>query len=279
MSKSFNSTIPNKNNLLIVDGFNLAFRYKHANKRNFAAEYVQTVNSFAHSYNAKKIVVLSDGGSNYRKEIYPEYKASRKEKQALQTEEEKQSFELFMEDWKIAFQLCETIGITIQYTGVEADDIAAYITLLDSVRNSFNHIWLLSTDADWDLLVSDKASRFSYRTRKEITLDNWSSHYSYEPEEHISIKVLQGDKSDDIPGVAGIGEKRAATLIKEYGSAYDILANLPIQDKKVYIQNLNKFGNQILTNYELMDLETYCEPAIGITNKASLDKKVGEIIK
>jgi 5'-3' exonuclease len=278
MSKAFKDTIPDKNNLLIVDGFNLAFRYKHANKRNFATEYVQTVSSFAHSYGAKKIVVLSDGGSNYRQSIYPEYKASRKELRANQTEEEKQNFELFMEDWKVAFQLCETIGITIQYGGVEADDIAAYITLLDSIRNNFNHIWLLSTDKDWDLLISDKASRFSYRTRKEITVGNWKEHYGYTPEEHISIKVLQGDKSDDIPGVVGIGEKRAATLVREYGSAYDILMSLPIQDKKVYIQNLNKFGDQIITNYELMDLETYCEEAIG-PNISALEEKIGEIIK
>ena len=277
MSKAFNDTIPNKNNLLIVDGFNLAFRYKHANKRNFAAEYVQTVLSFAHSYTAKKIVVLSDGGSNYRQAIYPEYKAGRKELRSNQTEEEKQSFELFMEDWKVAFQLCETVGITIQYMGVEADDIAAYLATNEEVINSFEHIWLLSTDKDWDLLIKDNVSRFSYRTRKEITKDNWKQHYGYEPEEHISIKVLQGDKSDDIPGVAGIGEKRAATLVKEYGSAYDILMSLPIQDKKVYIQNLNKFGDQIITNYELMDLESYCGDAIG-PNISALEEKVGEII-
>ncbi len=278
MSKSFKDTVPDKNNLLIVDGFNLAFRYKHSNKRNFAAEYVQTVNSFAHSYNAKHIVVLSDGGSNYRKEIYPLYKASRKELQANQTPEEKESFELFMEDWKVAFKLCETIATTIQYMGVEADDIAAYLTLLRGIRDNFNHIWLLSTDKDWDLLISDKASRFSYRTRKETTLSNWDTQYPYPQEEHISIKVLQGDKSDDIPGVDGIGEKRAATLLKQYGSAYDVYTNLPIQDSKVYIQNLNKFGDQILTNYELMDLETYCDIAIG-DNLEDLDNRVGEIIK
>jgi 5'-3' exonuclease len=278
MSKSFNETIPDKNNLLIVDGFNLAFRYKHANKRNFAAEYAETVNSFAHSYNAKQVIVLSDGGSNYRENIYPAYKASRKELKNNQSKEEKEAFELFMEDWKMAFELCKTVGITIRYGGVEADDIAAYITLLADIRDNFGHIWLLSTDRDWDLLIDDKVSRFSYRTRKEITAKNWNTHYDYAPEDHISIKVLQGDKSDDIPGVQGIGEKRAYTLVKQYGSAYDIYDNLPIQDSKVYIQNLNKFGDQILTNYELMDLETYCEEAIG-DNIEDLDNKIGELLK
>lgn len=277
MSKSFNATVPERNNLLIVDGFNLAFRYKHANKRNFAAEYVQTVNSFAHSYNAKKVVVLSDGGSTYRVGLYPEYKASRKELRAGQSDEDKEIFALFMEDWKAAFELCKTIGPTIQYMGVEADDIAAYLATNMDVTNNFEHVWLLSTDKDWDLLIQENISRFSYRTRKEITWDNWHEHYGYEPDEHISIKVLQGDKSDDVPGVAGIGEKRAATLVKQYGSAYDILASLPINDKKVYMQNLNNFGEQIITNYELMDLPSYCEDAIG-ENLPDLESRLGEII-
>jgi 5'-3' exonuclease len=276
MGKSWNEATTDKNNILIVDGFNLAFRYKHANKRNFAAEYVSTVLSFAQSYGAKKIVVLSDGGSYYREGIYPNYKGSRKALKASQTTEDKEAFALFMEDWHVAFQLCNTIGTTIQYMGVEADDIAAYLTLTDTIRNNFEHIWLLSTDKDWDLLISDKASRFSYRTRKEVTLENWQEHYGYLPEDHISVKVLQGDKGDDVPGVPGIGEKRAATLIKQYGSAYDILSQLPIKDNKVYIQNLNKFGDQIMLNYELMDLETYCEEAIG-KNVDDLNDKIWKI--
>jgi len=278
LSKSFQQTVTPKNNLLIIDGFNLAFRYKHSNKRNFAAEYVTTVQSFAHSYEASKVIVLSDGGSDYRRNLYPEYKASRKALKAEQSQEDKEAFELFMEDWDVAFQLCNTVADTIKYIGVEADDIAAYLALHKELRDKYNHIWLLSTDRDWDLLVDEKVSRFTYRTRKEITHDNWSEHYGYSPDEHLSVKVLQGDKSDDIPGVAGIGEKRAATLVREYGTAFDILANLPINDKKVYIQNLNKFGDQILTNYELMDLESHCEEAIG-KNIDDLNKRIEEIIK
>ena len=72
-----------------------------------------------------------------------------------------------------------------------------------------------------------------------------------------------GDKGDNVPGVDGVGIKRAETLVKQYGSAYDIYATLPIDSKYKYIQNLNAFKERLLTNYELMDLETYCEDAIG----------------
>ncbi len=277
MSKSFNDTVPDRENLLVIDGFNLAFRYKHANKRKFAMEYLNTVISFATSYGAKKVVVLSDGGSDYREKLFPNYKGDRKELRLTQTKEEADKFQEFMEDWKIAFELCGTEFTTIRYNGVEADDIAAFLATNEDVLNSFEHIWLLSTDKDWDLLVTEKVSKFSYRTRKETRLDNWAEHYSYNPEDHISIKVLQGDKSDSIPGVTGIGEKRAAILVREYGSAYDIYSNLPIKDSKVYMQNLNKFDDQILLNYELMDLVEYCSEAVG-TNVKDLQSKIRDII-
>ena len=84
---SHGKPIPN-GNLLIVDGLNLAFRWKHQGRNDFEHDYVRTVESLAKSYNCGEIVVLGDGGSNYRKEIYPEYKANRKERYAEQTEKE-----------------------------------------------------------------------------------------------------------------------------------------------------------------------------------------------
>ena len=270
--------MPDKTNLMIVDGFNLAFRWKHAKKRNFAAEYLSTIMSFANSYTSAKVVVLSDGGADYRKELYPDYKSDRKSMRESQTEEEAKQFELFMEDWKDAFSLCGTQYITIQYKGVEADDIAACLATDKQILNKFEHIWMLSSDKDWDLLINEKVSKFSYRTRKETTIANWQEHYNYTPEEHISVKVLQGDKSDSIPGVEGIGEKRATSLVQEYGSSYDIYASLPIQDNKKYIQNLNKFGEQLLLNYELMDLPTYCWDNL-MEYQDDLKERIGEILQ
>ena len=79
-------------NLLIVDGLNLAFRWKHQKKEFFKVEYVRTIESLAKSYGAGQIVVLGDGGSDYRKAIDPEYKANRPERYADQTEEDRREF-------------------------------------------------------------------------------------------------------------------------------------------------------------------------------------------
>jgi 5'-3' exonuclease len=259
-------------NLLIVDGLNLAFRYKYANKKDYAPLYVKTIQSLAKSYDAKKVIVLGDGGSSYRENIYPDYKGNRKELRAQQTQQEADDFQDFLDEFNIAFELLGMQYETFRFKGVEADDIAAY--LVKYHKNEYEHTWLISSDKDWDLLIADNVSRFAYTSRKEITLDTWEDFYNYTPEQHISIKVLMGDKGDNVPGVEGIGEKRANTILRDYETAYDVYSNLPIDSKYKYMQNLNGFGDQILLNYELMDLLTYCEDAIGEENIDTIEEKL-----
>lgn len=252
------------NNLMIVDGLNLAFRYKFANTKNYTSKYINTVQSLGNSYEAKDIIVLGDAGSSYREGIYPEYKANRKALKETQSEEEATTFREFLDEFNKMFSLIGEQYATFRFSGVEADDIAAY--LVREYKKDYDHIWLISSDKDWDLLIDTNVSRFSFVTRKEISLLNWNTHYDYAPSEHISIKVLTGDKGDNVPGVPGIGIKRAMSLIQEFGSAYDIYSNLPLNRKQKFIQSLNEFNKQILLNYELMDLETYCNDAIGRDN-------------
>lgn len=269
MGKNFIET--NKyENLLIIDGLNLAFRYKYANKKDYAPLYVKTVQSLAKSYNAKKVVVLGDGGSTYRENIYPDYKGNRKELRAKQTQQEADDFQDFLNEFTVAFELLDLQFDTFRFKGVEADDIAAY--LVKHYKDSYKHTWMISSDKDWDLLIADNVSRFAYTSRKEITLDTWDQFYDYEPEQHISIKVLMGDKGDNVPGIEGVGEKRANTILRDYETAYDVYASLPIPGKYKYIQNVNSFGDQLLLNYELMDLMTYCEDAIGEDNINTIEE-------
>lgn len=261
-------------NLLVVDSLNLAFRYKHSNTRNFAAKYLETVRSLAKSYECGTIIITADlKGSSYREGIYPEYKGNRRKLREKQTEQEKEDFEDFFEDYIKTLKLLEEAGFPIlQYRGVEADDIAAFLVKYHST--DFGHTWLISSDKDWDLLISDKVSRFSYVTRKEISIANWEQHYDYTSEQHISVKVLQGDSGDNVPGVPGIGPKRAITLLRDYDSAMDIYDALPINQKYKHIQNLNEFGDQLLLNYELMDLLTYCDEAIGQDNIQDIENRL-----
>ena len=264
------------NNILIVDSLNLSFRYLHANTTDFAAQLFSTIDSFAKSYKADRVFILGDWGSKYRKDIYPLYKSGRKEKRKDQTDQEQEDFNDFLTEYNRGLELCATKHTVLKYKGVEADDIAAYIVKYANPED-YDHIWLISTDHDWSLLIGDKVSRFAYTTRKEFRIDNFEELVGYPLEDHLSVKVLQGDKSDSIPGIEQVGIKRAASLIKKYGSALDIYDAIPLEGKQKFIANTNEFKDKIILNYELMDLETYCDEAI-LDNTDHLDNVMREII-
>ncbi len=261
-------------NLLIVDGLNVAFRWKHQNILDFKYDYIRTIESLAKSYKAGTIIVCADGGSSYRKDIYPEYKANRKERYAEQTEQEAKEFEMFMAEFQDTLTLIKQKYPVFHFRGVEADDIAAYITL----NFDFDDCWLVSSDKDWDLLINDKVSRFSTVTRKETTVHNWDEHYDFEIEDYITFKCLTGDKGDNVPGVPGVGPKRAVQLMEQYGSVFDIYDACPIDGRYKYIQALNENAEQLLTNVELMDLVTYSEEAIGKENTEVIHKTLEGIL-
>lgn len=275
--KTFTQMNTPESTLMIVDSLNLGFRWKHSGAVDFAEDYMRTVDSLKRSYKASKVVIAGDmGSSSYRKGLSPIYKQNRKDKYANQTAQEKEEFEAFFAEMQGILERYESEGnyAVCRFAGVEADDIAAYLV---GKRRHFaiNNIWLMSSDKDWDLLVSDNVSRFSYVTRKEVTLENWYDHYEFSPEDYISIKCLMGDSGDNVLGVPGIGPKRATELVKAYGTTYDIISALPITSKYKYITALNTFGaDNLLLNYKLMDLVTYSEEAIGIENCKKLDKMI-----
>ena len=274
MAFSFEDRISDTKTTLIVDALNLAFRWKHQGRTDFRYDYQKTVQSLASSYGCNEVIIAADwGSSSYRKELYPDYKQNRKEKFAEQSEEEKIAFEEFFEEFEATLEILAEDYILLRYKGVEADDVAAHLV---KHKNAYDleNIWLISSDRDWDLLIQDTVSRFSYVTRKEVTLENWSQHYDVQPEEYISLKCLTGDKGDNVPGIPGIGPKRAQQLIEQYGNAFSIYEAIPINSKYKYIQTLNENADQILTNYELMDLVTFCDDAIGKANIADIESTI-----
>lgn len=269
--KTFKQITDSDGTILIVDSLNLAFRWKHSGATDFAEDYLRTVNSLKKSYKASHVIVAADqGSSSYRKALSPEYKQNRKDKFAEQTDAEKAAFELFFEDYikTLDYIKDNTDYPVLRFPGVEADDICAYICSKIKDRQ----IWLISSDKDYDLLISPNVSRFSYVTRKEVTHDNWRTHYDFEPEDYISIKCLTGDSGDNVLGVPGIGPKRAQSLVSEYGSTWDIIASIPLSGKYKYIEALNSCRDQLILNYKLMDLVTHCREAIGEANCHEIDQ-------
>lgn len=303
----------NSNNLLIVDALNLSFRWKHsdfkfpevmANVLNeqfedgkiseeelraevreyfkeqgayFGEKYKDTVESFAASYGAPRIIITADSGkSAFRKAIYPEYKANRTAKVDLNTVVDDAVFACFFDMYQDALsaEIAE-VGTVIRFAGVEADDIAAYIINHTDVTTRYDNVWLVTSDSDWDLLLRDNVHRFNWATQKnwknitktgprprEVTLDNWGEHHEYNPEQHLFAKCLEGDSGDNVPGVDGIGPKRALEIINKYGDIDNLIENLPLKGTAQYIKNLNAFKDIFPMTRKLMDLNAYCHEAV-----------------
>lgn len=259
---------------------NVAFRWKHQGKTDFSLEYLRTVESLAQSYDCARIIITADqGASSYRKELLPEYKGNRKEKYKDQTEEEKREMEKFFAEYEKTLEVLAEKYLVLRRKYVEADDLAAYIVRYKE-QFGIDDIWLISSDRDWDLLVQDGVSRFSTVTRKETTVFNWDEFFDFPREEYISFKVLTGDKGDNIPGIPGIGPKRASDLIHQYGTAFDIYDAIPIDGRYKYIENLNENAELLLQNYQLMDLMSHCPDAVGHPGHslAELDKEIKDFI-
>ena len=271
---TFTQEVRPDSNMMIVDCMNVAFRWKHSGASKFVEEYLATVMSLAKSYNAGTIIASADwGGSSYRKTLFPEYKANRKELVEKQTAEEKEASRKFFDEYERVLEALDKhprIQL-FRYQGVEADDIAAY--LVSRLHDyGFDQAWLISSDRDWDLLVGPNVSRFSTVTRKEVTLDTWD--YPVTPEQYIYYKVLMGDSGDNIPGIPGVGPKRAAALIEQYGSAMDIYDACPLPGKQKFIQAVNDNRDQIPLNYELMDLISFSQEAIGYNNVQDIGRRL-----
>lgn len=247
-------------NLLLIDANNLAFRYLHRpNFDNYSQEYIRTISSLAKSYSAVRTICCFDvGASAYRKTIYPGYKQNRK---VERTEEEQLRFTGFFNCLKDTTEILPFEHY--KFKGIEADDIITYLAL--NLKEKYDNVWIVSSDRDLYQLLDDNVSIFNLFSRKEITADTLYAETELTPSEFLFSRIIEGDKSDGIMGIEGIGKKRSQGLVKEHKDLPSLLEALPIKGRAKYIQNLNAGKETLLLNKQLMDLTTYLPEAIAMS--------------
>ena len=245
------------NNLLIVDANNLSYRWlQRPNYNSFGADFIRTIQSLSKSYEAGRTIVCFDfGKSYYRMDMHEEYKGTRKKPQ---DEEEAKKYEDFFAVLNsLPDELDEEV---LKFRGVEADDILAFIT--QNVSDRYDHTWVVSSDRDLYQLIDHNVSIFNIFGRKEVTIESLMEDYGTTPYEYMLSRIIEGDKSDNILGIEGIGPKRAQGLAKDHKEFYKLLESLPIKGRSKYIQNLNAGRDILLRNEKLINLKKYCEEAI-----------------
>lgn len=178
----------------------------------------------------------------FRHEMYSEYKANRK----------KMPEELSMQ-LPYMKQILEAMNIhVIEKQGYEADDIIG--TIAKQMKNEMQ-VCILTGDRDSFQLVEQNIHILlphtvkGQTTTEHITEQSIMEKYGLLPEQMIEVKALMGDSSDNIPGVPGIGEKTALTLVKKYSSLDNIYQYIENETNQTDIKG--KLLENIVNNKEL----------------------------
>lgn len=163
-------------------------------------------------------------GGTFRNEIYKDYKGHRERKED----------ELY-DQIDIIKDLLESYGIpSLSCAGVEADDVIGTIARKYGKREDML-VRIVTGDLDLLQLVDDTKVEvvfFQKGISQTKTYDEAAvmERYGLRPDQLIDLKVLMGDSSDNIPGLPGIGQKTATTLLQEHGTIHGIYEAIELGD-------------------------------------------------
>lgn len=231
----------NQEKVLLIDGFNLLSRCYfataygkelHQLQRNSKGLFinglrakVQKILQLVRIHKPTHLAIAWDVKRNetLRKQRYQEYKGTRNELP-----------EPLIQQYETAVALFDMIGLP-QFTipKYEADDIIG--TFAQKWREEKDgECMIYSNDKDLLQLLCGQTSQLIAAKKGEVkyTLSHFQAEYGIEPSQWVDVKALLGDKSDNIPGVAGVGEKAALPLIQQYGNVEGIYNQIDELDEK-----------------------------------------------
>lgn len=183
--------------------------------------FVKTVRNLRVEFPDWKLMVLWDGRAQWRYDLFPEYKANRNDDPKKVAD--KEAYQAQVPYIKRALS---SLGVR-QLTAAkhEADDMAGLLVGQLTTKNAGlskpeHLIKLVTGDRDWIQLVRPGVEWQDHRDKsRKVTMASLLDETGYTtPYAFLEGKALQGDSSDGIPGVGGIGEKGAPEFLAEFGS-------------------------------------------------------------
>ena len=240
--------------VILVDGNNLVFRSYFAtayqgvimrNSKGFPTNalygFINMMNKIINEENPNYILVAFDKGKTFRHDKYVDYKAGRNETP---------------DDLKLQFpkakELLTAMGIKYyEIDNYEADDIIGTVSKVVAEEDEFIAT-IISSDKDLLQLISDEVDVKLLKSNNFIRMDKeeFKKQYSVDPIRMIDLKALMGDASDHIPGVKGIGEKTAISLLSKYDSLDNLYDNIDSVTGKTKEKLINDKENAYMS-YDL----------------------------
>ncbi|TSJ88685.1 DNA polymerase I [Gilliamella apicola] len=264
--------MPNNEPIILIDGSSYLYRaffacppLTNANGEPTGAIFgvINMIRSLMNQYNPTHIAVVFDAkGGSFRNEIYSEYKATREEMP-----------ENLRPQIEPIHTILKAMGLPLLCVeGVEADDVIG--TLAKQAEKENLQVLISTGDKDMAQLVSDKVTLINTMNNTALDPQGVMDKFGVPPEKIIDYLALRGDNSDNIPGVAGIGEKTAQALLTAFDSVKDIynhlhdIEKLSIRGAKSLKQKLIDNQKDAELSYLLATIKT--DVALDFTNEQLL---------
>ena len=269
--------------LILVDGSSYLFRAFHAlpplaNSKGLNTGAAKGVIGMlkrlqADNPNDHLVVIFDAKGPTFRNEIYSEYKANR----PPMPEELREQIEPI-------HNVIRAMGLPlISISGVEADDVIG--TLSETATAEKRPVLISTGDKDMAQLVNDYVTLVNTMTQVVLDRDGVVEKFGVPPELIIDLLALMGDSVDNIPGVAGVGEKTALALLQNLGGISDIysqldrVAELPIRGAKSLGEKLSASKEMAELSYVLATIKTDCELALSESDLRSSSPDTDRLIE
>lgn len=210
--------------LYLIDGSSYIFRAYYAIKSlntskgfptNAVYGFASMLFKFLKDYNPQYLGIVFDSqGDTFRNKIYPLYKANRSAPP-----------DGLVPQFSKIFELVDGFNVPqYQIDGFEADDVMGAIAKVAEQKGM--EVVLVTGDKDFYQLVSANITLLDTMKNRQVGIEEVMKKYRVTPNRIIDVFALAGDVIDNIPGVKGIGEKTAISLIAEFGSLDGLLENM-----------------------------------------------------
>lgn len=220
--------------------------------------FLRSIGSVIRDFKPTRVVIVFDGkgGSQRRRKIYPEYKSNRKPPTRLNRQYDMTTEQQEVENMKYQLvsliEMLECLPVTIfTMDNIEADDVIAYASELITSRGGQSIIY--STDKDFLQMVTENVKVYNPVKKKTFDINTVVESYGVHPNNFVFYRALMGDKSDNIGGIKGAGEKTLLKNIPEFASAIDSVDYRFIEQKFIDNKKKPKLVENILNNKDIVN--------------------------
>jgi DNA polymerase-1 len=220
--------------------------------------FLKSVGAVVRDFKPSRVVIVFDGkgGSQRRRKIYSDYKSNRKPPTRLNRQYDMTTEQQETENmkWQLVtlIEMLECLPVTIfTLDNIEADDVIAYASELITAQGGESIIY--STDKDFLQMVTETTKVYNPVKKKTFDVNTVVETYGVHPDNFVYYRALLGDKSDNIDGIRGAGEKTVLKLLPELvGNASTIDYDF-IEQKYTDVKKKPKLIETILDNKDVLD--------------------------